>query len=192
MGFEKNENKPESPTETMKGVLHEKMLAKNFYLEEGETEEEVLKRCELLEKILDKLDDIAPQVIKTYREIFEENGINEEQTGKLSLVVVGGRVHGESELKTWSDIDLIITAERPFLETRSVFLTREEEADLPETISQSSGVPKAMKDRFVSDILPRISEMIGTDLSDKGAIELKGYGNQRNEDVKNGLVIFTE
>jgi hypothetical protein len=49
-----------------------------------------------------------------------------------------------------------------------------------------------MMNRFLSDVLPRLSEMAGTDLSEEEVFELKGYGNQRNEDVKDGLIIFTE
>lgn len=137
MNFETNENQAESPTERMRALLQEKISQQDFHLEEGETPEQVLRRCELLDKVLDKLDDIAPQIIRTYREVLEEHGIDQDRTGKLSLVVVGGRVHGESELKTWSDIDSIITAEKPFLGTRRVFLTPEEEAELPEAIPRS-------------------------------------------------------
>ena len=183
-----------TPTEKMTKLLNEMKAKGNFHLDEGETTEDVIARCELLERVLNKLEQIAPQIISTYRSILEEHSITEEQTGKLSWVVVGGRVHGESTLKTWSDIDTIITAEKPFLRGRNLFLTEEERQDLPEIVERdvSLKVRRELVTKFLSEIIPNLGEMVEADLGEEGVLEIKGFGDQRNQDVKDGLVIFTE
>jgi len=165
---------------------------KDFYLEGSESAEDVVRRAELLRLVLNKLENVSPSIISLYREVLDSNGVTEEQTGKLSLCVVGGRVHGESQLKTWSDIDTVITAEKPFLSTRSVFMSPEEQESLPEALLRSGPLKREMMGRFIEEILPRFSEMVGVDLSEEGIIEIKGYGDQRNQDVKNGLIIYSE
>jgi uncharacterized protein (TIGR03643 family) len=94
-------------TEQLLALLKKMEQEGDFHLEEGETPADVIERCELLTSVIQKLDRFGPHVIQEYRTILEQHGITREQTGKLSLVVVGGRVHGESQLKTWSDIDTI-------------------------------------------------------------------------------------
>jgi len=192
-----NPEREQSPTETMTALLKTMVEEGNFYIEDGESREEVIDRCELLERVLGKLDQIAPQVIETYRNILEENGVTREQTGKISWVVVGGRVHGESQLKVNSDIDTLFTAEKPFYDMkRRVYLTEGELALLPEEIDVSirKAIRQGLAAAFESEILHRLSEMIGRDLGKEkySVFEVKGYGEQRNQDVKNGLVIITE
>ncbi len=182
------------PTKRMLTLLKTMKERGDFHLEGDDTREDVIARCELLERVLEKLDKIAPQIVSTYRNILEENGITTEQTGKISWVVVGGRVHGESLLKTWSDIDSVFTAEKPFLFERKLYLTEEEQVTLPKEIDTSAR--RTIQQRLVtalkSEILPRLSEMVGHDLQEAGILEIKGYGHQRNQDIADGLVIFTE
>jgi hypothetical protein len=196
MSDHENPIKERAPAQTMSALLKVKLDEGDFYLEDGENKETIIDRCELLERVLDKLDQIAPQVVSTYRNILEENGISAEQTGKLSWVVVGGRVHGESQLKVNSDIDTIFTAEKPFLYERRLHLSEDEQAELPEEITKTTlrAIRHSLREALILDIFPRLSEMIGRDLEEEkySVIEIKGYGHQRNQDVKNGLVIFTE
>jgi len=79
---------------------------------------------------------------------------------------------------------------------RKVHLTEEELSVLPEEIPAATqkAIRHGLAAAFESEILPRLSEMVGIDLEKEkySVIEIKGYGHQRNQDVKNGLVIITE
>lgn len=92
--------------------------------------------------------------------------------------------------------DTTFTAEKPFLYERRINLSKEEQAELPEEITKPTlkAIRDSLEEALISDIFPRLSEMIGRDLEEEKyrVIEIKGYGHQRNQDVKNGLVIITE
>ncbi len=186
-------------------LLTEKILSEDFSLEEGETKEDVLQRGELLKAVLPELPRLAERVIVRYREILSIHGINTEQTGKLACLIVGGRVHNESLLKTYSDIDLIITAEKPFAATRSKKIELEMGENLPSAIplKEHHVIANELIAAFQSDILSDLNETLSTKLGrtvdilnketlDGGLIEIKGYGHQRIEDVNDSLVLYTE
>lgn len=172
--------------------LEQKIKEKDFDLDDGSTEDIVLRRAELLKRVLEKLPQIAPLIMRSYRTILNEQGLDRERTGRLSLHVVGGRVHNESKLKSSSDIDMVFAAEKPWLFGRKIYLTKEEDATLPESFQNMRAINAPFRQEVANSIIPRLGEIISIDLSNEGVLEIKPSGDQRNEDVANGLCIFTE
>ncbi len=181
--------------DVIKGLLaklEKKVSQRDFFLEEGETEEDVLRRVELLRNVLLKLPYVAPDILSVYREVLSGFEISPERTGKLSLVIVGGRVHGESQLKTWSDIDMVITAEKPFLNGRRIFISKEVDELLPEPLYMYSPLLKQMVERFKAEILPKLGTLVGKNIQDEGVLEIKDFGHQSVDTVQDAVVICSE
>lgn len=167
--------------------LDQKIKDKDFDLDDGSTEDVVLKRAELLMRVLEKLPQIVPLIVRSYRAILNEQGLDRERTGRLSLYVVGGRIHNQTKLKSWSDIDMVFAVEKPWLIGRKRFLTKEEDVALPEPRGNMRTINVPFRQEIANSIIPRLGELISTDLSNEGVLEIKPSGDQRSEDINNGV-----
>jgi len=63
MNDHENPESEQSPTEKMTALLKSMVVEEdNFYMEDGENKEEVISRCEILERVLGKLDQMLPKL----------------------------------------------------------------------------------------------------------------------------------
>jgi len=165
----------------------------------------VLQRAELLKTAIEELPALAQQIVASYRRILSENNLASERTGKLGCVVVGGRVHNESHLKSWSDIDLVLTAEKPFVPSRNTTLPKEALELLPPALTypEYHALGKTLLKELKEVLLPELNAVLSAKLGrtvdvrdeetpDGGLIEIKGFGDQRVQDVDPSIVLYRE
>lgn len=181
-------------------ILDAKLARKQFHLDEGETEEMVIARTELIRAALEEAPRLAGRILEEARRILDEAGIPEERTGQLACFLVGGRVRADSNLKTWSDFDLIVAAEKPFSPSRKATnppIPPEVLAELPaalirpDQIRLAKELQRILHEQLLPEVNERLSAKLGrtVDVSnastgpDAGLFGIDGFGEQRPQEM---------
>lgn len=175
-----------------------------FHIEEGETEEIIRQRSELLVLLAPQLPKIAEKTCSRFRAVLDEQGITEEQTGKMTCLLVGGNVHMEGPLHSGSDFDTVLAFERPFSPYRLKHQDQNGVA-LPEAISTeefSEATEKLwgfIKEEMFPELNGYLSSVLGEPVdigvresAHGGILEVKGLGVQNPEDVSDSIVLYKE
>lgn len=182
----------------MARAINERLESGKFHFEPDETHEDILRRTELLRAAAEDLPALTEGLVTRFRQILSETGITPAHTGKLSCLLVGGNIHQESSLKSWSDFDLVIAAEKPFAPARTV-----KSEFLPISWSMRHAMGKALWSHFEDVLAPQLNQSLSHRLSrpvnvldlespEGGLVQIMGWGDQRKEDVQDSLLLFEE
>ncbi len=181
--------------ETVRGKIERKEFREN------EPMELVRERAEIIHDLLPELPGLAKTILERYRAFLAGHGITKADTGALSCYLVGGRAHGQSSLKSWSDFDLIIAGENPFgtLDAMPGNDTRERAEARLEHLARSNRFKEIFDAEIQRDFAAEVSTKLGRELEftkkgrpESDMFEIEGFGSDRSGHVEGGVLLASE
>ncbi len=155
----------ESPTQKAVNSLIEKIKQSPLNLEYDEVTME--SRRERLVKIAEHILVFAPHILRKFRALTTEQGID---AGKIGFYIVGGRVLA-SPIKDNTDIDFVITSENSLVPYAK---------DARITYPQRHAIAR----KLYAEIEQLFNEKNISDLYEKGILEIKGLGESTMEEIE--------